>query len=118
MTRLKAGLAISMDAFLNHQKDVHSDVYTVPQLEGPLVDRLRQATMYALDAVDEYVWVFDERYRFWPTSNSRVASIYWDEFIPGAAAALKEVKDPARRQLANAEREFAISEHKAGVLAQ
>ena len=113
--QVQAGLAIYMDAFLIHQKDVHSDVYTDPPLEGPLVDRLRQATMSALDAVDEYVWVFDENYRFWPTSNSRVEPIYWDEFIPGASAALKEAKDPERRQIANAEREFAISEHKSGI---
>ena len=113
--QVQAGLAIYMDAFLIHGKDVHSDVYTDPPLEGPLVDRLRQATMSALDAVDEYVWVFDERNRFWETINKRTDPYYWDDFIPGAAAALKDAKDPAQRQLANAAREFAIGEQKARI---
>lgn len=114
-SQVQAGLAIFMDAFLIHGKDVHSDVYTDPPLEGPLVDRLRQATMTALDAVDEYVWVFDERNRFWETTNKRTDPYYWEDFIPGAAAALEDARDPAKRQLANAAREFSITENKSKI---
>jgi hypothetical protein len=113
--QVQAGLAIYMDAFLIHGKDVHSDVYTDPPLEGSLAGRLRQCTMDALDAVDEYVWVFDEQHRFWPTTNKRVSPYYWDEFIPGAAQALKDAKDPVLRQIAGMNREFAIAEHKAKI---
>lgn len=107
-SQVQAGLAVYLDAFVVDRTDVHSDVYIDPPLaEGEsLADRLRQATMEALDAVDEYVWVYDENYRFWPTTNKRVQPYYWDEIIPGTTQALKDAVDPAKRRLAQAEREF------------
>lgn len=115
--QVQAGLAIYMDAFLVNGKDVHSDVYTDPPLaEGEtLADRLKQSAIDALETVDEYVWVFDERKRFWPTDGKRTDPEYWDDYIPGAVAALKEAKDPLQRQIFRANREFDISEHKAGI---
>ncbi len=112
--QVQASLAIYMDAFLVNGKDVHSDVYTDPPLaEGEtLAERLKQSTIDALEAVDEYVWVFDERKRFWPTNGKRTDPEYWDDYIPGAVAALKEAKDPLQRQIYRANREFDISEHK------
>lgn len=108
--QVQAGLAIYLDAFLVDQTDAHSTVYTIPPLEGTLTDRLRQATIDAFEAVDEYVWVFDERYRFWPTVNTRVLPHYWDQIMPGTTKALNEAKEVANRRLAIATREFGISE--------
>ncbi len=111
--QVQAGLAVYLDAFITDRTDVHSDVYIDPPLQDvTIAERLRQTTMDALDAVDEYVWVYDENYRFWPTPNKRVQPYYWDEIIPGATQALKDAVDPAKRRLAQANREFNDYERK------
>lgn len=113
--QVQAGLSIYLDAFLVDRTDAHSTVYTIPPLRGTLADRLRQATMDALEAVDEYVWIYDEQYRFWPTTFKRVLPQYWDQIIPDTTKALKEAKDVANRRLAIANREFATAELTAGL---
>ena len=112
--QVQAGLAIYMDAFSGSPKiDVHADVYMDPPLTGTLTDRLRQATSSALDAADEYVWIYGEQYRWWPDAEKPEATRYWDEILPDAAAALAAAKDPLQRSLLRAEKEFAVTERKA-----
>lgn len=111
--QVQAGLAIYMDAYLNDRKDVHSEVYLNPPLQGTLADGLKEATATAFEAVDEYVWVYDEQYHFWPTSAAGVKPLYWDEMIPGASEALKTAKDPAYRVLNRARKEFIAGEKSA-----
>lgn len=113
--QVQAGLAIYMDAYLTDRKDPHSDVYLNPPLEGTLADGLRDATTNALEAVDEYVWVYDEQYHFWPSSIERVKPNTWDEMIPGANEALKTAKDPAYRVLNRARKEFLTFEKAAAI---
>ncbi len=111
--QVQAGLAIYLDAFVGAARnDVHSDVYTDPPLEGRLVDRLQQATSSALDAADEYVWVFNEQYRWWPDGVNPEATRYWEEILPGITKALDAARDPAQRGLLRAEKEFAVMEKK------
>ncbi len=111
--QVQAGLAIYLDAFVGAPRsDVHSDVYTDPPLEGRLVDRLQQATSSAMDAADEYVWVFNEQYRWWADAANPEATRYWEDILPGATAALNAARDPAQRSLLRAEKEFAVMEKK------
>ena len=114
--QVQAGLALYMDAFAGAPKsDVHADVYLDPPLTGTIVERLQQAAGSALDAADEYVWIYGEQYRWWPDSEKPDATRYWDEIMPGVTAALAAAKDPLQRSLMRADREFAVSERKAAI---
>lgn len=112
--QVQAGLAIYMDAFTLFPKvDAHSDTFTDPPLKGKLVDRLRDAVSSAMDASDEYVWVYDEQYRWWPDAREPEKTRYWDEILPGTTEALKAASDPRERSRLRAEKEFAVTERKA-----
>jgi len=112
--QVQAGLALYLDAFTAFPKvDAHADVFIDPPLDGMLVDRLREAACSALDAVDEYVWVYTEYYRWWPDAKKPELTRYWDEILPGTTEALLAARDPLRRSLARADKEFATSERKA-----
>jgi hypothetical protein len=112
--QLQAGLALYVDAYAGFPKvDAHADVFTDPPLKGRLVDRFREAASSALEAVDEYVWIYSEQYRWWPDAIKPEATRYWDEILPGATAALMAAKDPGERSLLRAEKEFAVAERKA-----
>jgi hypothetical protein len=65
------------------------------------VNRLRQNCADALKAADEYVWVYGEQCRWWPTPNTSLTQT-WDEGLPGCSAALSLAVDPeayARKRL-------------------
>lgn len=112
--QVQAGLALYLDAFIRMPKvDAHADVFTDPPLDGALVERLHEAACSALDAVDEYVWVYSEFYRWWPDAKNPELTRYWDEILPGTTEALLAAKDPFQRSLARAEKEFAVAERKA-----
>lgn len=111
--QVQAGLAIYMDAYVGAPiENIHSDVFKDPPIEGRLVDRLQSALISAQEVVDQYVWVWGEQYRWWPTDAKRVNPQSWDDILPGASEALRKGMDPEQRMLARADREFAISERK------
>jgi hypothetical protein len=56
-----------------------------------------------LRVADEYVWVYGEKFRWWPAKNSGVKEQSWAEALPGIEAALGFARDPipyARDQMA------------------
>jgi hypothetical protein len=70
---------------------------------GPRVKRLRENVCTALRVADEYVWVYGEKFRWWPTPNKRVNEQTWPEALPGSELALAFARDPiayARTQIA------------------
>ncbi len=58
------------------------------------MERLRANTATALRAADEYVWIYGEQFRWWPTPNPRVAEETWPEALPGCRQVLAYVRDP------------------------
>jgi len=44
--------------------------------------------------VDRYVWVYGERFRWWPTPASSIRPESWPEAVPGCAEALRYARDP------------------------
>ncbi len=111
--QVQVGLAIYMDAYVGAPiENIHSDVFMDPPIEGRLVDRLQSALISAQEVVDQYVWVWGEQYRWWPTDAKRVQPQSWDDILPGASNALRKGMDPEERMLARADREFAIRERK------
>jgi len=113
--QVQAGLAVYIAAYLAPKSDAHSSVFLDPPIQGTLVDRLKDATCSALDASDEYVWVYGERYRWWPDAKEPEKTPYWDEILPGASEALRAAADPLQRSFVRAEKEFVVSERKAGL---
>ena len=70
---------------------------------GPRVDRLRINTADALTAADEYVWIYGEQFRWWPTKNGSVQAKTWPEALPGSDRALRYARNPldfARTEMA------------------
>ncbi len=111
--QMQAGLALYMDAYARSPlSNTHSDVMTDPPLEGQPVDRLQEALIFAQEAADQYIWVWGEKYRWWPTHAKRVAPQSWDDILPGASQALRNGMNREIRALTRAEREFAITEKK------
>jgi hypothetical protein len=67
---------------------------------GPRVNRLEQDIASALNAADEYVWVYGEKARWWPPRQADVkASPTWPEVLPGIDFALLNAKDPSEAAL-------------------
>lgn len=58
-------------------------------------DKLRENVASALAAADEYVWVYGEQYRWWPTPNTGIKPEDWNQAMPGCEEALRLARDPA-----------------------
>lgn len=61
----------------------------------PPVRKLFENTRSALQAGDGYVWVYGEKFRWWPTPNGGVNPQSWPEALPGCADALRLACNPA-----------------------
>lgn len=85
-----ASFGMYLDAYWNPKGP-----YFIDGLGGPRVDRLRANTATALRVADEYVWVYGEKFRWWPTPNGGVRKESWPEALPGSEDALRYARDPA-----------------------
>ena len=98
--QVQAGFGIYLDAYWNPE----DSPWYVDGLGGPRVERLRANVSSALRVADEYVWIYGEKFRWWPTPNGRVRPESWPEALPGSEEALWFARDPveyARRQIAD-----------------
>lgn len=96
--QVQVGFGIYLDAYWNPP----SSPWYIDGLGGSRVDRLRANVRDALEIADEYVWIYGEKFRWWPTPHPRVQSQTWPEALPGCDAALAFARDPigfARREL-------------------
>lgn len=67
----------------------------------------------AVESCDEYVWIYGEKFRWWPTPNGRVFKQDWPQALPGCDLALRLARDAtayARYLLSNAERRGALQD--------
>ena len=99
--QVQASFGMYLDAYWNPKESP----WYIDGLGGPRVERLRVNTTAALAAADEYVWVYGEKYRWWPTPRKNVRPESWNEAMPGCEQALCYARDPldfARTELANA----------------
>jgi hypothetical protein len=100
--QVQVGFGVYLDAYWN-PKDSKWGGWYVDGLGGPRVKRLRINVQTALRVADEYVWVYGEKFRWWPTPNGRVNPEPWPEALPGCEKALRCARDPieyARMQIA------------------
>jgi len=99
--QVQAGHGIYLDAHVNPS----TSPWYIDGRGGPRVHRLEANVASALDAADEYVWIYGEKARWWPPRQPGAkASSTWPEVLPGADLALWSAKNPleaARRKLAD-----------------
>lgn len=87
--QVQVGYGVYLDAYWNPLGPWYID-----GLGGPRVERLRENVRTALRVADEYVWVYGEKFRWWPTPNERVGKETWPEALPGCEDILSYVRDP------------------------
>jgi hypothetical protein len=90
LAQVQASFGMYLDAYINPPT---STWYIDPAGDQP-VRRLQANTGYALGAANEYVWVYGEKYRWWPTPNGSVNAQSWDEKMPGTSRALLAAAHP------------------------
>jgi len=98
-TAVQVSFGIYLDAYWNPK----GSPWYIGAEDGNRVERLRANTQTALRVADEYVWVYGEKFRWWPTPNKRVQAQTWPEALPGCEAALHFARDPigyARTEIA------------------
>jgi hypothetical protein len=78
------------------------DAYTNPPESAWYIDskgstpaaRLAVNAQSAVEASDEYVWIYGEKYRWWPTGNGSVSPQSWEDAMPGINDALVSAVNP------------------------
>jgi hypothetical protein len=101
--KYRAQVQVSFGIYLDAYWNPKDSPYYLDGLGGPRVERLRANTSAALAAADEYVWIYGERFRWWPTPNQGVRPETWPEALPGSEQALRYARDPldfARTEIA------------------
>ncbi|HUT33603.1 MAG TPA: hypothetical protein VNE39_09000 [Planctomycetota bacterium] len=99
----RAQVQVSFGIYLDAYWNPPTSPWHIDGLGGSRVDRLRANVATALRVADEYVWVYGEQFRWWPTPNKRVKEESWPEALPGCDKALRFARDPldyARTQMA------------------
>ena len=91
--KYRAHVQVSFGMYLDAYWNPKDSPSYLDGLGGPRVQRLRVNTSVALAAADEYVWVYGERFRWWPTPNQGVRPETWAEAIPGCEQALRYARD-------------------------
>jgi len=100
--QVQVSFGVYLDAYWN-PKDSKWGAWYIDGKGGPRVDRLRANVCAALRCADEYVWIYGEKFRWWPTPNKGVDPQTWPEALPGSEKALRFARDPldyARTQIA------------------
>jgi len=89
--QVQTSFGIYLDAYVNPP----TSQWYIDGKGGPRVERLRANVTAAVRAADEYVWVYGEKCRWWPTPNKSVTEKSWPEALPGCEDALRYARDPA-----------------------
>jgi hypothetical protein len=88
--QVQASFGLYLDAYVNAK----NSPWYIDGLGGPRAERLRTNAQTALRVADEYVWVYGEKYRWWPTDNKAVKQETWSEAIPECDHILRFARNP------------------------
>ncbi|MCK5804441.1 MAG: hypothetical protein KAI66_16505 [Lentisphaeria bacterium] len=103
--QVQVSFGIYLDAYWNPE-NTKWERWRVDCGDAAPVEKLLDNVSAALESCDEYVWIYGEKFRWWPTPNQRVFPQSWSEALPNCDLALLCATDPdamARRVLRNAE---------------
>jgi len=105
-SQVQVSFGIYLDAYWNDE----TSRWRVQTDGTPPVRKLYENVRGALRACDEYVWVYGEKFRWWPTGNRGVRPQSWPEALPECDDALRLARDPAAFATALRERLVASGE--------
>ncbi len=88
--QVQVGFGVYLDPYINPE----GDKWYIDPKGMERVDRLGQNVSYALQACDEYVWVYGEKASWWPTPHPRADAQRWWEALPGIEDTLRAAADP------------------------
>jgi hypothetical protein len=107
--QVQASFGFYLDAYVNPP----GSSYYLGREGEPRVNRLEANLDAAVRAADEYLWIYGEKYRWWPVPpGGRQPATNWTEALPGIDLALLRAKDPAgaaRRLLTSAKTNLLIN---------
>ena len=98
--QVQAGFGFYLDMFLNE-----GGTFYFPPLDGSRLKRLHRNLSAAIEAADEYVWVYGEQSRWWnaPASNEGLENRlkdtvgkgrHWEKALPGVTRMIRWAQDP------------------------
>lgn len=97
--QVQIGFGFYLDMYSNPKGSTY---YRGPEPGETRFDRMVANLKAAWNAADEYVWIYGEKKRWWPTDAEATAATVapetksqsWEEAIPGLTAALLELTNP------------------------
>ncbi len=92
--KYRAQVQVSYGVYLDAYWNPGTSPWYIDGLGGPRVSRLQANVGKALECADEYVWIYGEKFRWWPTDNPRVGKETWPEALPGCEGVLRFARDP------------------------
>lgn len=94
--QVEVGFGVYLDAYWNPKDSEWGRWYIDGPggPAGPRIERLRANVSDALDVADQYVWIYGEKFRWWPTDNKRVRQETWPEALPGCEEVFQYLRDP------------------------
>ena len=91
--KFRAQVQVSHGFYLDAYSNPTDSPWYVPPLNGSSAARLQANVSAALDAADEYVWIYGEAARWWPGGQNDKPT--WPERLSGADRALRLAANPA-----------------------
>lgn len=92
--QVQAGFGFYLDMFINPEGHRY---YRGP-LDGSRLARLERNLGFALQAADEYVWVYGEQCRWWNGLGGKAKAAakgrLWEEALPGVTRVIAYTRDP------------------------
>jgi hypothetical protein len=92
--KYRAQVQTSFGLYLDAYANPKSSPWYIDGQGGSRAERLRANAADALRVADEYVWVYGEKHRWWPTSNGAVGKQSWPEVLPDCDRLLSLARDP------------------------
>jgi hypothetical protein len=94
-SQVQVGFGFYLDAYLSKA----GAKWHVDSMGEPVAERLKRNLETALKASDEYVWIYGERGRWWPSARKDKVFQKWTDRIPGldkTMADLEAARAPSR----------------------
>lgn len=91
--QVQAGFGFYLDMYSNPEGSTY---YRGPEEGETRFDRLAANLRAAVNASDQYVWVYGEQKRWWKPENAKSDDdwVSWEEALPGVADLVDELDDP------------------------
>jgi hypothetical protein len=92
--KYRAQVQVSFGIYLDAYWNPADSPWYIDGLGGSRVARLGANVASALYVADEYVWIYGERFRWWPTLSEEVQPQSWPEVLPHCDDYLRCARDP------------------------